>query len=51
MQERNVREKTKFALKRIIVYDTLKKELELSDGGVLRIDSSFCCSSCKRENA
>jgi hypothetical protein len=24
--------------KRIVVYDTLKKELELSDGGVLRID-------------
>jgi hypothetical protein len=49
VQERNVREKTKFAKecdaaqhvherlpqKRIIVYDTLKKELELSDGGVL----------------
>jgi hypothetical protein len=59
VQERNVREKTKFAKecdaaqhvherlpvdieilpqKRIVVYDTLKKELELSDGGVLRID-------------
>ncbi len=58
VQERNVKEKTKFAKecdaqhvherlpvdieilpqKRIIVYDTLKKELELLDGGVLRID-------------
>ncbi|CAK9235246.1 unnamed protein product [Sphagnum troendelagicum] len=59
VQERNVREKTKFAKecyaaqhvherlpvdieilpqKRIVVYDTLKKELELSDGGALRID-------------
>ncbi len=65
MQERNVREKTKFAKecdaaqhvherlhvdieilpqKRIVVYDTLKKELELSDGSVLRIDPSLCRS-------
>jgi hypothetical protein len=65
VQERNVREKTKFAKecdaaqhvherlpvdieilpqKQIVVYDTVKKELELSDGGVFRIDPSLYCS-------